>query len=223
MTHSWKAFLFASFLLATPAWGNPPLTIELPNNSEVCVDDVTNLGHLNFFTWSAKQILDALAQGEFLREREWKTIEDHPQLALYIKDAADLGIDLSEELCPMDPGGGSGIYGSDDEVDALRHFIMSAYLAWRVGPDPARSFMAAHEDALFENSNMMDYYNNDLGFRFGTEFRNRPLIQRTSGNFRRRLTEEIQRKFSLHRGHREDFLVLATGPSRCAQRKYPNF
>lgn len=203
-------------------------TVTYNNETTICVDEVSDLGHLNFFTWSAKQILDALAGSEFLKEKEWKTVELNPRLVLYIKEAADLGLEISESFCPLDPNSTSnGTYGVNDEVDSIRHFVMSSYLSWKAGPDAARKFMAAHEDSLFANDNMMDYYNNDLGFQFGEaqrrKYANRSMMENNLPEFLSDLRSEIQRKHNLPRGNSQDFLILTSGPSTCAKRKYPNF
>lgn len=211
--------------------------IRYSNNTVVCVEELDNIGHLNFFTWSAKQILDALAQGELLKEKEWKTIEQNPELALHIKKAADLGLQLSESLCPINNKSQSnGVYGSDDEVDAARHFIMSAYLSLKVGKEKAKKFMAAHEDSQYENSNLMDYYNNEQGFNFGQtlakKYRElkldlpRPMrggVSRNTDFIIDDLKAEIFRRHRAGRGTATDFMVLTSGPSTCAQTKYPNF
>lgn len=207
--------------------------IRYSNNEVVCVDELENIGHLNFFTWSAKQILDGLARSEFLKEKEWKAIEMNPELALHIKAAADLGIQISESLCPINPKSQSyGSYGNDDEVDAARHFIMSAYLSFKVGKKKAKSFMAAHEDSEYEKTNLMDYYNNEQGFNFGESLikkydelkihdaRNRPVRTKY---FIEDIKAEIVRRHRVNRGTSTDFMVLTSGPSVCAQTKYPNF
>lgn len=215
-------------LLPLTALAQKQKQIRYSNNTVVCVDELDNIGHLTFFTWSAKQILDALAQGEFLKEKEWKTIEMNPELALHIKKAADLGLQLSESLCPHNPKSQSnGVYGSDDEVDAARHFIMSAYLSFKVGKEKARKFMAAHEDSQYENANLMDYYNNEQGFNFGQSLvkKYEELKIRGGGTkyFIDDIKAEITKRHSLNRGNASDFIVLTSGPSVCAQKKYPNF
>ncbi len=203
---------------------------ELDQATADCIQETGQQEHLNFFTWSAKQILDALAQSELLKEKEWKTVELNPQLALHIKQAADHGLEISQSVCPFDRNSTSyNTYEVDDEADAVRHFVMSSYLAWRVGPQVARTYMAAHEDGLFKNDNMMDYYNNNLGFEFGEGFRRRlqnqslSLVLNPLPTFMTEIKSEIQRKFTLPRGNKQDFLVLKSGPSTCARRKYPNF
>ncbi len=226
MTRLRKSFLAIMLLLFFPQTGKSDPVLD--EETSACVEEVNQMGHLNFFTWSAKQILDALAGSEFLKEKEWKTVELNPRLALYIKEAADLGLEISEGLCPFDPTIMSNTsHAVDDEVDAIRHFVMSSYLAWKVGPQPARRFMAAHEDSLFENDNMMDYYNNNLGFEFGAGFRRRQESQSLLVNplptFLTEIRSEIRRKFELPRGDDLDFIVLKSGPSTCARRKYPNF
>lgn len=224
-----KIFLIlVTIFLSKASFAQKQRELKYNNQTVVCVEDVENIGYLNFFTWSAKQILDALAQGEFLKEREWKTIEGNPELVLHIKKAADLGLKISESLCPPDPNSrATGVYSSDDEVDAARHFIMSSYLAFKVGKDKARKFMSSHEDAEYANSNMMDYYNNELGFNFGAS-----LVQKYeklgmgSGStkyFIEDIKAEILRRHKLPRGNTTDFMVLASGPSVCSQSKYPNF
>lgn len=215
-------------ILSFPNAGKSERVLEFNNDTKVCVEEVNQLGYLNFFTWSAKQILDKLAQSEFLKESEWKTIEMNPALAFNIKRAADLGLEISKSMCPFAKDSTSeGIYGADDEVDSIRHFVMSSYLAWKVGPEPARLFMAAHEDSRFERENMMDYYNNNLGFEFGerlrTTYRAGSILENNQERFISDIKAEIRRKLTLPRGNKEDFLVVSRGPSTCARRKYPNF
>lgn len=226
MTLVRSSFLAILLTLLFPHAGNAEPVLD--RETTACVEEVNQMGHLNFFTWSAKQIVDALAGSEFLKEKEWKTVELNPRLALYIKEAADLGLELSEKVCPFDRSiPSNGTYSVDDEVDAVRHFVMSSYLAWKAGPQPARTFMAAHEDSLFANDNMMDYYNNNLGLEFGERFRRKQETQSLVLNplpaFLTEIKAEIQRKFSLPRGSNQDFLILTSGPSPCARRKYPNF
>ena len=223
-TTSLAIILFLIF----PSSGYPERVIEYNNGASICVEEVNGLGHLNFFTWSAKQIVDALAGSEFLRDSEWRSVELNPRLAIYVKEAADLGLELSESICPLDPDSTSnGTHGVDDEVDAIRHFVMSSYLTWKAGPQAARTFMAAHEGSMFANDNMMDYYNNDLGFQFGEAQRRKyaggSLLENTLPSFLADIRAEISRKHNLARGNRQDFLVLTSGPSTCARRKYPNF
>lgn len=207
---------------------NKQKQLKYNNQQVVCVDDVENIGHLNFFTWSAKQILDALAQSEFLKEREWKAIESNPELVLHIKKAADLGLEISKAVCPFDPKSHSnGVYESDDEVDAARHFVMSAYLSFKVGKEKARRFMASHEDNEYANANMMDYYNNELGFNFGEslvkKYEKLELRGSNTKYFIDDIKAEILRRHQLPKGNNTDFMVLTSGPSTCAQKKYPNF
>lgn len=221
-----KLYLPLLFLLAFPLAGKTDPGVD--PETRACLEEVNQLGHLNFFTWSAKQILDKLAQSEFLKESEWRTIEMNPALAFNIKRAADLGLEISEGMCPFVQGSPSnGTYGVDDEVDSIRHFVMSAYLAWKVGPHPARMFMAAHEDSQFERDNIMDYYNNNLGFEFGerlrSSYRAGTLVEDNQARFINDVKNEVRRKFALPRGDDQDFLVLTSGPSPCARRKYPNF
>jgi hypothetical protein len=223
-----RFFLTIVLLLSFPPSGFTERVLEFNNDAKVCVEEVNQLGYLNFFTWSAKQILDALAQNEFLKESEWKTVEMNPALAFNIKKAADLALEISEGMCPFVEGSTSnGTYGADDEVDSIRHFVMSSYLAWKVGPQPARLFMAAHEDSHFEKDNMMDYYNNNLGFQFGENLRKSyqagSLLENNQDKFLADLKQEIRRKHNLPRGDAQDFVVLTSGPSSCARRKYPNF
>lgn len=201
--------------------------IKYKNGTVVCVDEAYQMGHLNFFTWSMKEILDFLAKDEFLKEKEWKVIEQNPELAMHLKTAADLGLKISEQFCPYDQKSTSdGVYGSDDEVDSIRHFVMSSYLSFQLGKAKARKFMSAHENSEYENSNMMDYYNNELGFNFGES-----LIKKYQSMGMRRSVQffmedvklEIKRKHELPRGNTLDFMVIKSGPSTCAKRKYPNF
>lgn len=216
-----------SLYLTLPSYAQKQKQLRYNNQQVVCVDDVENIGYLNFFTWSAKQILDALAQGEMLKEREWKAIETNPELVLHIKKAADLGLEISQSLCPEDPKiQSNGVYGSDDEVDAARHFVMSAFLAFKVGKEKARRFMATHEDNEYQNSNMMDYYNNELGFNFGASLVEKYKKMEISGStkyFVDDIKAEILRRHKLPRGNKTDFMVLKSGPSTCANTKYPNF
>jgi len=147
---------------------------------------------------------------------------------LHIKKAADLGLQISESLCPPDPNShATGVYSSDDEVDAARHFIMSSYLAFKVGKEKARKFMATHEDAEYANSNMMDYYNNELGFNFGESLVKKYQKLGISGGstkyFIDDIKAEILRRHQLPKGNSTDFIVLASGPSTCSKTKYPNF
>lgn len=219
-----KSFLAIILVLFFPQSG---FSRDVDEQTADCIQENNQQSYLNFFTWSAKQILDGLAGSEFMKEKEWKTIELNPRLALYIKEAADLGLEISQNVCPLDPNRTSiGTYEVDDEVDAIRHFVMSSYLAWKVGPQPARRFMAAHEDSLFASDNVMDYYNNNLGFEFGDRFRRseqNQMVMNPLPDFLREIRKEIQRKLTLPRGNSQDFVVLTTGPSICAKRKYPNF
>lgn len=213
--------------LSLPLWG-AERTVTYENDNTICIQDVQDIGYLGFFAWSGKQILDALAGNEFLTEREWRTIEMNPRLALFIKEAADLAQDISRQMCPFDPDSTSlAAYEVDDEVDAIRHFVMSSYLTWKAGPEAARYFMSSHEDHLFANDNLMDYYNNDLGFQFGERFRQRhqndSLISNPLPTFIADIKAEVRRKHALPRGDHEDFIILKSGPSSCARRKYPNF
>lgn len=230
-------FLISTLLLPLKSYAQKQRQIRYSNNTVVCVDELENIGHLNFFTWSAKQILDALARTEFLKEKEWKAIEMNPELALHIKTAADLGMKISESLCPLNTKSQSyGTYGSDDEVDAARHFIMSAYLSFKVGKVKARKFMAAHEDSQYENANLMDYYNNEQGFNFGQALvkkyedlkLNSPRtkygsVSRNTDFFIDDVKAEILKRHLSIKGNSTDFIVLTSGPSVCAQTKYPNF
>lgn len=230
-------FLITLFLLPLPSGAQRQRKIQYTNDTVVCVDTLEDIGHLNFFTWSAKQILDALAQGEFLKEKEWKVIEMNPELVLHIKTAADLGLKISESLCPGDTKSQShGTYGYDDEVDAARHFIMSAYLSLKVGEEKARSFMAAHEDSQYDKTNLMDYYNNQQGFYFGQTLAKKykdfqldgprtkyGTVSRSTDFFITDIKAEILRRHRLKKGNASDLIVLTSGPSVCAQAKYPNF
>jgi hypothetical protein len=225
--NKWSFILLLTFFLAIPSAGAREKTLTYHDTS-ICIQDVHDMGYLNFFTWSAKEILDALAGSEFLDEREWKTIQTNPKLTLFIKPAADLGLEISKSICPVDPDHKDrGIYEVDDEVDAVRHFVMSSYLTWKAGPLAARTFMAAHEDNMFASDNMMDYYNNNLGFEFGEKFRQKHLGDSFATNslpdFIAEIKKEIRRKHALEKGNPQDFLVLKTGPSVCARKKYPNF
>lgn len=185
------------------------------------------MGHLNFFTWSVKEVLDFLAKDELMKEKEWKVIESNPELAMHIKSAADLGLKISESFCPYDPKASSdGVYGSDDEVDSIRHFVMSAYLSFQLGKEKARKFMSAHENSEYENANMMDYYNNELGFNFGEsliEKYKKMGLRRSAAFFIEDVKREIKKKHELARGDHLDFMVIKSGPSTCAKKKYPNF
>lgn len=227
---STKSILLLSSILLLPlnSFAQKQREIRYSNNTVVCIEELENIGHLNFFTWSAKQILDALARSEFLKEKEWKAIEKNPELVLHLKKAADLGLKLSESLCPVNPKStASGVYGSDDEVDAARHFIMSAYLSLKVGKDKAKKFMVAHEDSSYENANLMDYYNNELGFNFGQSLARKYEKLEIRGNttkyFIDDIKAEITRRQNMKRGDKSDFIVIASGPSVCAKTKYPNF
>jgi hypothetical protein len=215
--------VFLSFPLSGAA-----RTLSYHNDSTICIQDVQDIGYLGFFAWTSKQVVDALVGNEFMTEREWRTIEMNPRLALFIKEAADLGYEISKGMCPYAIDTTStGTYEVDDEVDAVRHFVMSSYLAWKAGPQAARTFMASHEDNMFANDNMMDYYNNNLGFEFGESFRRRhqndSLVSNPLPAFLSEIRAEIRRKHNLPRGNHQDFLVLTSGPSECARRKYPNF
>lgn len=218
--------LILLFLAAQITYGGER-QIKYKNGKVICVEEAYQMGHLNFFTWSVKEVLDFLAKDELLKEKEWKVIEENPELAVHLKTAADLGLEISEKFCPYDQTSVSdGVYGSDDEVDSIRHFVMSSYLSFKLGKEKARKFMSAHEDSQYENSNMMDYYNNELGFNFGESLtkkyqnlRLRPSIQYFIEDIKR----EIQAKHDLPRGNTLDFMVIKSGPSICAKRKYPNF
>ena len=222
------AILVIYSLLFSAPYAHSERYLKYSNDTTICVEELENIGHLNFFTWSGKQILDFLARSEMLKEKEWKAIEMNPELVLHIKTAADLGLEISEGLCPLDPTSHStGVYSSDDEVDAICHFVMSAYLAFKVGKEEARTFMAAHEDSEFESTNMMDYYNNELGFNFGEslvkKYKNLRIWDRPTKYFIEDIKLEIQKRHQLKRGNPVDFIVLKSGPSVCAQTKYPNF
>jgi hypothetical protein len=137
-------------LLSFPQPGFTERVLEYDNDTTVCVEQVNQLGYLNFFTWSAKQILDGLAGSEFLKESEWKSVELNPRLALYIKEAADLGLELSQNICPYDPNSTSNnSYEVDDEVDAIRHFVMSSYLTWKAGPRAATTTLDSNSGKVF--------------------------------------------------------------------------
>lgn len=100
------------------------------NNDIICIEDLRFIGHLSFFTWSMKSVLAKLAGSEFLNEKEWKVTEQNPQLCVKLKSAADFAIKNSESFCKEDLTLlKDGVYGYADEVDAVRHFSMSAYLA----------------------------------------------------------------------------------------------
>lgn len=116
-----------------------------------------------------------------LTEAEAKLIFKHPYSAFKMLLTSRIAKDLTRQRYPGDPA-------QDNEADAFRHFIWSAYSAKEVGLKMAKKFLDAHEETSDRTrfSIEMDYHNNSLGLAVGDRLKE-------SENFK----EEIVKEFEL--------------------------
>ena len=87
------------FTFLIPSYGRVK-PVQVNEGTIICVYDTSELEYLNFFTWASKNVLDAVARSEFLKEAEWKIIEKNPELLVHLKQAAKFAIKFSQKLCP---------------------------------------------------------------------------------------------------------------------------
>lgn len=101
-----------------------------------------------------------------------------------VKRYMELSLRLTAEMCfQTSELPEAKVKTQDNEVDALRHFFMAFFLARHYSETQARHLLLAHEawpqvDRELEIRNLMDIYNNEIGFEAAKEYQLPSAIQR---------------------------------------------
>ena len=141
----------------------------------------------------------------------WKIILTKPWSLPWIKKSADLANIHSQNFCDVmdEPR------HTRDEVDAVRHFILSSLLSSKLGKVFTRRFLTAHEQRgdSYNDENIMDLKNNELGIDFSVHIRRLSVSQKLL-KIKRELRSRIEQG---------KLFVLTTERSACANSdKFPN-
>ena len=148
-----------------------------------------------------------------LTPAELDSISRQPGRIVYLLEARKLGYTLTERYC--------GESRDDDESDAFRHFVASAFLATKMGHAEAVLYLAGHEQfpekIVQEPREHMDLFNNNQGAIFGARLRQEQKwpLEDTIG----KIVTEAFRKLRVGR-----LKVIKKGSSKCANPEtYPSF
>ncbi|MGB0453965.1 MAG: DUF6973 domain-containing protein [Bacteriovoracaceae bacterium] len=116
-----------------------------------------------------------------ITDAELDLILKHPYDAYKMYKTSRKAINLMQKRYPGDPA-------QDNEADAFRHFIWSAYSAKEIGVERAKEFLDAHEQTSkrTKESIDMDYHNNSLGLKAGEKLKE-------SANFDQDIIKEFER------------------------------
>lgn len=118
-----------------------------------------------------QDIFDYFNVGHNLSEEEKAFFLKHPLAMKWFDEAQNVTREYSKGLC----AGG----GTDDQGDALRHYIQSCYVSFHLRIRDAREILLIHEkrfsrackgrpeEKCFNVDNRMDMYNNELGLKCG--------------------------------------------------------
>lgn len=104
--------------------------------------------------------------GGKLTEEMSEIMAEKPMSVYYLKKSNDDAEKLSRSICQVNER------RTNDEVDAVRHFLGSAMLSAYYGQYFARELLTAHENRGPQNrENIMDLRNNEIGVLFSTQLR----------------------------------------------------
>lgn len=131
--------------------------------------------------YSGNDIFDRLLRlagtSRVLNPQEKDFFSRHPFAMQLLREADTIADQFVARVCP-----GATEY---DESDAFRHFVLSCYLASRMGQQTTMELLLIHEgngvidcpdgtkEACWHDSSLMDVYNNELGIRCGEAVRRR--------------------------------------------------
>lgn len=103
----------------------------------------------------------------------------------------------------------------DDEVDAVRHFIWSSYLAYNLDEKRAREIMSLQENRMdnLDLASEMDLYNNERGIEFALELKDKRRTRR--GRRLHKYNKKTIKSAILEHLNRQMLLILESKPSRC--------
>lgn len=130
---------------------------------------------------------------------------------LNLRAAVNFAKEIELEIC------GSN-HSINDAADAVRHFSLSAYLAYYEGAEAANAFMMAHESLLKNDlkniksfrrkmrSLEMDYINNNLGISFSKGLNN----YLSSYSVKEEIREAVYSNL-----YNDDFFILKNGQTHC--------
>lgn len=104
--------------------------------------------------------------GGKLTEEMSEIMAEKPMSVYYLKKSNDDAEKLSRSICQVNER------RTNDEVDAVRHFLGSAMLSAYYGQHFARELLTAHENRGPQSrENIMDLRNNEIGIQFSTLLR----------------------------------------------------
>lgn len=141
----------------------------------------------------------------------WRILLRKPLSFIGVQKAVKTANNLSESFCDVvdEPR------HTRDEVDAVRHFILASVLSILVDKEFTREFLTAHEQRTdtYNDENIMDLKNNDLGIAFSDQLKN--ISRKNRIDF---LKTELDRRLTSG-----NLFVLTTGRSQCANPNvFPN-
>ena len=135
------------------------------------------------------------------KAEERKFSLNHPEMAMIIRGAACRGIATSRALC------GPNVQATDEEADAVRHFVFSSSIACGAGKQKALDYTTAHEGPLpWAADSKMDISNNAVGIEWAN-----PDIGRCL-NF----SDKTVAKAALMNLKNKKLVTLKKGESLCA-------
>ncbi|MCB9060022.1 MAG: hypothetical protein H6622_00700 [Halobacteriovoraceae bacterium] len=108
-------------------------------------------------------------EGKSLSWSELDVLDEHPSIILPLYLTRQLANSLSVQICGVGPQLERNV---DDEVDAIRHFVGSSILSFKIGENLARKYLTARELTLTGEgeSEEMDLHNNEMGLRYTNEY-----------------------------------------------------
>lgn len=129
-----------------------------------------------FSKTNALLILSEWLSDEDVKVSEAQVIAHYNMNPNTIRRYKKLSLELTSQMCfGSNEMPDLKIKTQDNEVDALRHFFMAFLLARHYGETEARHLLLAHEawphvDRELEIRNLMDLYNNEIGFEAAATF-----------------------------------------------------
>lgn len=148
------------------------------------------------------KMLRKMAKGN-MTEEMLQYFSIHLYGASILLDASKKATKLSRKICQVNK---NEPRHTDDEVDAARHFIWTAYLALKLKEKMVLEIQSMQENRSeeLEQDNLMDLYNNELGLEF---VRN---ISNTDPNIELKITEQVNHHLS-----NDDFYIIQSKVSKC--------
>ena len=167
------------------------------------------------------QLLNLFA-GDKLTNQMSLILAHHPNYISKTNSIFSISEDLAKKICRVE----NEPRHTDDEVDAVRHFIGAALLSAYTNPHFAKDLLSAQEmrQVGLNPDNYMDLKNNDSGIKFSMNIFFKREVNPEDINENSNIIYAILEEEALRKIEKGELVAIKTGLSFCSNPSiYPNF